>query len=79
MKRQKSSLGNHKVCQTEQRKELCRVLGESYEPDLFQTKDILDVVERMLTYSSGTGFGFLNGFKQCIDRVSLVKGGRTVA
>lgn len=50
-----------------------RILGESLETHLLQTKDVLDVVERMLTDSSGTGFGFLNGFEPCADGVSGIE------
>lgn len=63
MKRQQSPLCNQQVGQAEQRKELRRVLGESLESHLLQTEDVLDVVERMLTDSSGSGFGFFNGFE----------------
>lgn len=73
MKRQQSSLGKQQIGQAEQREELCRHLGEFLETLLLQAEDILDVVEQMLTDSSGTCFGFLNGFEQCADGVSGIE------
>ena len=59
VKLEQPTLGDHQIRQSEQRMQLCRVLGQSAIARLLVSKDVLDDVKRMLNLRSNTGLELL--------------------
>jgi hypothetical protein len=64
------SARQHQVCETKQREQLCRVLGQTFVARLAMLEQVLHHMEWMFDFGSNARLGLFNLFQQVAERCS---------